>query len=119
MDISIIKSEKDYLKALDMVGALFDAPEGSEESEKLHILSMLIEDYENQHYKIDEPDPIDAINFRMDQLGLTRKDLEKTIGPRGRVSEILGKKRSLTLSMIRKLHRDLNIPADILIKKSA
>ena len=85
---------------------------------KYVIRSILIEDYENKHYKIEMPDPIEAINFRLEQLGLSRRDLENYIGPRGRVSEVLNRKRSLTLPMIRKLHKNLNIPANVLIHET-
>jgi HTH-type transcriptional regulator/antitoxin HigA len=103
---------------LQEIDKLLEAAENSEQVEQLEILSILVEDYENKHYKIELPDPIDAINFRLEQLGLSRKDLESSIGSRGRVSEILNRKRNLTLSMIRKLHECLNIPADILINKT-
>lgn len=123
MNLHTIKSEADYENALKMIDTLLDAPTDSKEAENLEILSILVEDYETKNYKIEAPDPICAIKSRIDQLGLTRKDLEKSIGSRGRVSDILGNKRGLTLSMIRKLHKNLNIPADILIieskKKSA
>ena len=117
MEINIIKTEKEYEKALKEIDNLLDAKENSSEAEKLEILSMLVEDYENKHYKIEAPDLIEAINFRVEQLGLSRKDLEKSIGSRSKVSEILNKRRPLTLSMIRKLHKNLNIPADILIQE--
>lgn len=116
MEISIIKTKRDYEKALEEIDGLLDAPANSEDSEKLEILSILVEDYENKNFPIEAPDPIEAINFRMDQMGLARKDLEDSIGSRGRVSEILNKKRSLTLPMIRKLGKLLNIPGDILIQ---
>lgn len=115
MEIHIIKSEDDYNNTMKMIDQLLDAPEGSEEAEKLEILSILVEDYENKHFKIDIPDPISAIKQRAADLGLTKKDLEKSIGTRARVSEIFNKKRNLTLPMIRKLHKNLNIPAEILI----
>ena len=101
---------------MHIIDSLIDSPVGSKEADKLEVLSILIEDYENKYYKIDTPDPISAIKQRAEQLGLTRKDLEKSIGSRGRVSEVLNYKRTLTLSMIRKLNKHLNIPAEILIK---
>jgi HTH-type transcriptional regulator/antitoxin HigA len=123
MEISIIKTNQDYESALEEIDKLLDCDEGSHEAEKLELLSILVESYENIHHKIESPDPIEAINFRMEQLGLSRKDLEKSIGSRARVSEVLNKKRKLTLAMIRALHKNLNIPAEILIqditKKSA
>jgi len=118
MDLHTIKTEENYNNAMNMIDVLIDSPVGSEESEKLELLSILVEDYESRHYKIDIPDPIEAIKQRVEQLGLTRKDLEKSIGSRARVSEILNKKRNLTLPMIRKLNKSLNIPADILIKET-
>lgn len=116
MDLHTIKTEKDYNDALAAIDNLLNCPENSEEAEKLELLSILVEDYEKKHYQIDAPDAISAIKQRVEQLGLTRKDLEKSIGSRGRVSEVLNKKRSLTLNMIRKLNKNLNIPADILIQ---
>ncbi|MCC8376963.1 MAG: helix-turn-helix domain-containing protein [Rickettsia endosymbiont of Graphium doson] len=117
MELHIIKTEEEYNKVLREIDKLLYAPVNSAETEKLEILSLLVEDYENKHYKIEIPDPIEAINFRLEQLGLSRKDLEKSIGSRSRVSEILNKKRTLTLPMIRKLHKELHIPADILIQE--
>ena len=123
MEIHTIKTEQAYESALKQIDGLLESKANSKQAERLEILSILVEDYEKKHYKIDMPDPIEAINFRLEQLGLSRKDLEKTIGSRGRVSEIFNRKRNLTLSMIRKLHNSLNIPTDILInetkKKSA
>lgn len=118
MEIHIIKTEQEYQFALKQIDDLLEAKENSKQAEQLEILSILVEDYESKHYKIDMPDPIEAIKFRLEQLGLSRKDLEKTIGSRGRVSEIMNRKRDLTLPMIRKLHINLNIPADILINET-
>ena len=117
MDLHTIKTEKDYQNTLGIIDNLLDALSGSEELEHLELLSILVEDYENKYHKMDAPDPIAAIQQRAEHLGLTRKDLEKSIGSRSRVSEVLNKKRSLTLSMIRKLNKNLNIPADILIQE--
>ncbi|CAK6507570.1 type II toxin-antitoxin system HigA family antitoxin [Rickettsia helvetica] len=117
MELHIIKTAEEYNDVLKEIDKLLYVPINSAEAEKLEILSLLVEDYENKHYKIDIPDPIEAINFRLEQLGLSRKDLEKSIGSRSRVSEILNKKRTLTLPMIRKLHKELHIPADILIQE--
>jgi len=116
MEIRTIKTEEDYKNVMSAIDGLLNAAVGSQEAEQLEILSILVEDFENRHYKIDLPDPIDAIKQRAQQLGLTRKDLERSLGSKGKVSEILNKKRNLTLSMIRKLNKNLNIPADILIK---
>lgn len=118
MEIHTIKTEKEYEVALQQIDNLLDAKENSKQAEQLEILSILIEDYENKHYKIEMPDPIEAINFRLEQLGLSRRDLENYIGPRGRVSEVLNRKRNLTLAMIRKLHKNLNIPANVLINET-
>ncbi len=116
MEIHTIKTEEDYEKALSVIDMLLSAPSGSEEAERLELVSILVEDYENKHYKIDIPDPIEAVKQRAEQLGLTRKDLEKSIGSRSRVSEVLNRKRTLTLVMIKKLNRNLNIPAEVLIQ---
>lgn len=118
MEIHTIKTEKEYDAALKAIDGLLNAKENSKQAEQLEILSILVEDYENKHYKIETPDPIEAISFRLEQLGLSRKDLEHCIGSRSRISEIFNRERSLTLPMIRKLHKKLNIPADILINKA-
>lgn len=118
MDIRPIKSEADHKGALNEVERLWDAAPGSPEHDRLDVLVTLIEAYEEKHHPIDPPDPVDAILFRMEQLGLSRHDLEKFIGPRGRVSEILNRTRTLTLPMIRRLHQGLGIPAAVLIQES-
>ena len=118
MELHTIKTEEEYNGAMAMIDSLINAPENSEDSEKLELFSIIVEDYENKYYKMDVPDPIEAIKQRVEQLGLTRKDLEQSLGSRARVSEILNKKRNLTLPMIRKLSKNLNIPADILIKET-
>ena len=118
MELHTIKTEEEYNGAMAMIDSLINAPENSEDSEKLELFSILVEDYENKYYKMEMPDPIEAIKQRVEQLGLTRKDLEQSLGSRARVSEILNKKRNLTLPMIRKLSKNLNIPADILIKET-
>ncbi len=115
MDIKPIRSEKDYRKALKRIESLWDAKPKSVEYDELEVLTTLVEAYEEKQHPIDPPDPIEAIQFRMEQLGLSRKDLEPYIGPRGRVSEVLGRKRGISLSMIRKLHRGLGIPAEVLL----
>tara|TARA_B110000211_G_C13952653_1_gene496891 strand:+ start:491 stop:862 length:372 start_codon:yes stop_codon:yes gene_type:complete len=118
MELHTIKTEEEYNGAMAIIDSLINAPENSEDSEKLELFSILVEDYENKYYKMEMPDPIEAIKQRAEQLGLTRKDLEQSLGSRARVSEILNKKRNLTLPMIRKLSKNLNIPADILIKET-
>jgi HTH-type transcriptional regulator/antitoxin HigA len=118
MDVKPIKTEQDYQEALSMIDTLMDTELNTPEGDLLDILVTLVEAYEQKHYKIEIPDPIEAIYFMMQQNHLSRKDIEPFIGNRARVSEILNKKRSLTLPMIRKLHIGLNIPAEILINQS-
>ena len=115
MDIRPIKNEKDYDKALAEIERLWGAKIETEKGDKLDILLVLAEDYENKHHQIAPPDPISAIKFRMEQMNLTRKDLEPFIGGRGRVSEILNHRRRLSLNMIRNLHINLSIPLESLI----
>ncbi len=116
MNIKPIKCEADYDAALMRVDDLMDAQPGSPEGDELDILVTLIEKYEAQHYPIDAPNPVEAIRFRMEQYDLKDKDLIPYIGQSGRVSEVLGFKRKLTLSMIRKLHAGLKIPTESLIQ---
>jgi HTH-type transcriptional regulator/antitoxin HigA len=116
MNIKPIKTEQDYQEALDRLEVIFDAKKGSSEGDELEILGLLIEKYESMHFPIDLPDPIEAIKFRMEQMGYTQSDLVKIIGLKSRVSEILNKKRKLTLEMIRKIHLALNIPTEILVQ---
>jgi len=115
MDIQPIKNEKDYDRALAEIEMLWGAKEGTNKGDKLDILLVLAEDYEEKHHQISPPDPVEAIKFRMEQMNLTRKDLEPFIGGRGRVSEVLNHRRGLSLSMIRKLHSNLSIPLESLI----
>ena len=117
-DIKPIHTEDDYKAAMKMLAVLWGALEGSPESDRLDILATLIEKYEEQHFPIDLPDPVDAILFRMDQQGLSRKDLEPMLGTRNRVSEILNRRRGMSIEMIRALHDKLHIPAEVLIKPS-
>ncbi len=116
MTIKPIRNEKDYQKALDRLEAIFDAKKGSEQGDELEILSILIDRYENDYFPIGMPDPIEAIKFRMEQMGMKQKDLSDLIGFKSRVSEILNKKRKLTLEMIRKLNTTLHIPTEVLIQ---
>ena len=115
MEIKPIRNEKQHRAALREIERLWSARPGSAEHDRLEILATLVEDYEEKHQPIYPPDPVAAIRFRMEQLGLDRKALEPSIGSRARVSEVLSGKRSLTLEMIRRLHRELGIPADVLI----
>lgn len=118
MEIKPIKTDADYRAALKEVESLMSAEPNTPEGEKLDILVTLIEAYEHKHFPLDLPDPVEAIKFEMEQKGLTVKDLEPMIGKSNRVYEVLNRKRSLTLTMIRKLHRELGIPAESLIKQS-
>ncbi len=117
-ELKPIKTEDDYDAAMIEVGRLWGAGTGTPEGDRLDVLATLIDAYETQHDPMDPPDPIVAIEFRMEQQGLTRKDLEPLIGTRGRVAEIMGGKRDLTLEMIRRLHAGLGISAEVLIQPS-
>ena len=115
MKITPIKSETDYYNALKRLETIFDAPIGSPESDEADILGLLIDDYEQKHYPIEAPDPIEAIKIRMEEMHLKQVDLVKEIGGKSRVSEILNKKRKLTVGMIRKLTKRLNLSPGLLI----
>jgi HTH-type transcriptional regulator/antitoxin HigA len=117
VDIKPIKTKKDYQRVLQEIDSLMTAKANSEEGERLDILVTLVEAYEAKHYPMDLPDPIEAIKFRMDQKGLTVRDLEPMIGRPNRVYEVLNRKRPLTLKMIWRLHKELGIPAESLIKQ--
>ena len=116
MNIKPIKTEADYERALERLELIFDAKKGTDEGDELEVLGILIEKYENEHFPIALPDPIEAIKFRMEQLGYSQADLAKVVGLKSRASEILNKKRKLSLEMIRQLHEKLNIPTDVLIQ---
>lgn len=116
MTLKPIKTKKDYQDALVRLDKIFDAKPGSAEGDELEILGILVDNYEKIHYPIDFPDPIEAIKFRMEQLGYSQSDLATIIGLKSRASEILNRKRKLTLDMIRNLHDALNIPTDVLIQ---
>jgi len=118
--MKIIKNEKDYNLALRHVEKLIDLDPlpGTDDADKLDVLSLIIKKYEDIHYQISVPDPIDAIKFRMEQMSLKNTDLVQYIGSKSKVSEVLNHKRSLSLNMIRKLYSGLGIPAEILISKS-
>lgn len=113
----LIKNEKDYEKALSRIEELMDARAGTAEMDELELLTALVEMYEDQHYPISPPDPIEAIKFRMDQLGLTQKDMVPYVGSKSKVSEVLNGKRPLTLAMMRSLNMDLGISAEVLLKE--
>src|SRR5687768_18547757 len=116
MNLKLLKTKKNYEQALERLEVIFDAKKGSKDGDELEILGILIDQYENEHFPIDLPDPIEAIKFRMEQLGYTQTDLAKVVGLKSRASEILSKKRKLSLDMIRQLHEKLNIPTDVLIQ---
>ncbi len=115
MNIRPIKSEKDYRAAMKTIDLLWNARKGSAEADRLDVLATLVEAWEAKHFPMLPPDPIEAIKFRMEQEGLDNSDLAKIVGGRNRVSEILSKKRGLSLDMIRNLHRKLRIPAEALL----
>ena len=116
MTIKLIKTDNDYQEALTRMDEIFDALEGSPESDEADILALLIDDYENQYYPIEAPDPIEAIKIRMEEMDLKQKDLAPELGGKNRVSEILNRKRKLTVEMIRKLADKLKLSASILIQ---
>ena len=116
MTLRSIKTKKEYQNALHRLEVIFDAKPGSSQGDELEVLGILIDKYEQDHYPIDFPDPIEAIKFRMEQLGYSQSDLANVVGLKSRASEILNKKRKLTLEMIRNLHNTLNIPTDVLIQ---
>lgn len=118
MKIIPIKTEKDYKVALKEIERLFNAKPNTPNGDKLDIWTTLVHSYEEEHYPIDFPDAVEALRYWMESRGLERKDLQEYIGSRARISEILNRKRELTLGMIRKLHEQLHIPAELLIKKS-
>jgi HTH-type transcriptional regulator/antitoxin HigA len=117
MDIKPIRTENDYEEALAQIDAIFDAEPGTPEGDLLEVLTILVDAYEEDHYPIAPPDPIEAIEYHMERLGLTRRDIEPYIGSRARVSEILNRRRPLTLSMIRRLQDGLGISAEILLQR--
>ncbi len=116
MNIKPIKTDSDYQDALDRLEKIFDAPVGTPESDEADILALLIDEYEKIHFPIEAPDPIEAIKIRMEEMNLKQVDLVPEIGGKSRVSEILNRKRKLTVDMIRRLTNKLNLSADLLIK---
>lgn len=119
VEIKPIRTNADYKRALKQLEQVWDAKPDSENEDVLDVLATLIDAYEEKHFPIDTPDPIEAIRFRMEQQGLDRKDLEPLIGHRGRVAEVLEHKRPLSITMIRNIHDTLQIPAEVLIRPSA
>lgn len=116
MEIKPIKTEQDYNQALERLELIFDAKKDTPKGDELEVLGILIDRYENENFPIDLPDPIEAIKFRMEQMGYNQNDLAKIVGLKSRASEILNRKRKLSLEMIRKLHEALHIPTDVLIQ---
>ncbi len=119
MEIKPINTEKDYQQALNRLELIFDAKKGTEKGDELEILSILVDTYESKNFPIGMPDPIEAIKFRMEQMGMKQKDLAEVVGFKSRVSEILNKKRKLTLGMIRKISFTLHIPTEVLVQEYA
>jgi HTH-type transcriptional regulator/antitoxin HigA len=115
MDIHPVRTQNDYRRAMLRIDELMDAGPGTLEGEELEVLATLVEAYEREHFPIGSPDPVEAILFRMEQMGLSRKALEPFLGGRSRVSEVLNRKRGLSMSQIRKLHEGLDIPLENLI----
>ena len=115
MNIKPIRNDEDLAFTFRRLEAIFQADEGTPEADEMEVLVALVEAYENKHYPINSADPIDAIKFRMEQQGLTPRDLEAYIGSSGRVSEVLNRKRSLSLRMIKRLHDGLRIPYESLL----
>ena len=116
MEIKPIKTKKDHTAALKEIERLFDAKPGTADGDRLEVLTVLINVYEEKHHAVPFPNPIDAILYYMESRGLTRRDLEKYLGSRARVSEVLNRKRAITMEMIRNLHNGLGIPAEVLIQ---
>lgn len=115
MNVKPIKSDKDYRNALERLEVIFDAPIDTKEGDEAEIISLLIENYENEHYPIEAPDPIEAIKIRMEELNMRQKDLVGIIGGKSRVSEIMNRKKRLTVDMIRELEQILQISASVLV----
>ena len=116
MKIKLIKTKKEYKESLERFEKIFQATAGTAESDEADVLSLLIKDYEDRHYAIEAPDPISAIKYRMEQMGLTNKDLAEILGNKSRVSDIFNKHRKLNLKMVRKLNEQLQIPLQSLIQ---
>ncbi|MCC6919545.1 MAG: helix-turn-helix domain-containing protein [Alphaproteobacteria bacterium] len=117
-EVKPIRSEADYESALEKIARLWGSASGTPKGDRLDVLATLMDAYEAQHHPIDPPDPVEAIKFRMAQQGMTRKDLEDIIGTRTRIAQVLNRKRSLSIAMIRRLHARLGISAEVLIRPS-
>jgi len=115
MNIKLLKTEEDYLQALERLAELFDAKIGTSKSDEADVLALLVDEYEKKHYPIDSPDPIEAIKIRMEELHLRQIDIANDLGGKNRASEVLGKKRKLTVDMIRNLTSRLNLSPNLLI----
>ena len=118
MKPKVIKTRADYQAALAYLETLMDAESGTPQEEELELFAVLLDNYEREHFPIGLPDPVEAIKFRMEQQGLTRRDLEPFIGSQSKVSEVLNRRRSLSVAMIRALHTGLDIPAEVLLQES-
>lgn len=116
MMIKPIKTQKDYKAALKRLDEIFDSPIKSKEGDEAEILSLLIDNYENEKFQIEEPDPVEAIKIRLEEMGINQSDLVGIIGEKGKVSEVVNRKRKLSLNMIRNLHKKLNLSPTILIQ---
>jgi HTH-type transcriptional regulator/antitoxin HigA len=118
VEVRPIRTKRDYEVALKEIGRLWGAKAGTSDGDRLDVLATLVDAYEAEHYPMDPPDPVEAIKFRMEQQGLTRRDLEEIIGTRTRIAEVLNRKHGLSIAMIRRLHERLGISADVLIRPS-
>jgi HTH-type transcriptional regulator/antitoxin HigA len=118
VEVRPIRTKRDHAAALKEVERLWGAKAGTSDGDRLDVLATLVDAYETEHYPMDPPDPVEAIKFRMEQQGLTRRDLEEIIGTRTRIAEVLNRKRGLSIAMIRRLHDRLDISADVLIRPS-
>lgn len=117
-EIKPIRSDADHAVAVAEIARLWGAAPGTAEGDRLDVLATLVDVYEAAHHPVDPPDPVDAIAFRLEQQGLTRRDLEPMLGSRGRVAEVMNRRRTLSIGMIRRLHDGLGISADLLIRES-
>ena len=113
-----IRNDQDLENAFGEISSLLGASEGTPEFDTLQVLSILVYDYEQKHHPVGPPDPVEAIKFRMEQQGLTTKDLEQVLGKKSKISEVLNRKRDLSITMVRQAHKILGIPAEVLIRSS-